>query len=206
MEDEREGGSETAHANLTRTGAARRRARRSAGATRLEDCRCAGDATEEGALAAVRVRSLRGGLAGSSPHTDWGLLTWSPRTTSRAAPSNSTTAVVGAISAKECADRKRGRLYGARRGRGIAVQCPFGPEKRLSLVFSSILILKTPIPPATESQKRTLSILQCQTVVAVGPARCSTSPEAAHRLEMAGSVRLARKNMCYYLIGLATRP
>ena len=62
-----------------------------------------------------------------------------------------------------------------------------GPEKRLSLVFFFYPDSKTPIPPATESQKRTLSILQCQTESC--PRRGST--RRASCLEMARASRLA---------------
>ena len=157
---------ETAHARTSR-------ARRgvvvalavAAGATRLEDC-CAGDATEEALSRLFAYDAYEEGFTGSSPHTDWGLLTlvvaddvaggslefddggsWRKAS----APKNALIANAGdfmALAADTASPFHRVVL---------------GPEKRLSLVFFFYPDSKTPIPPATESQRRTLSILQCQT-------------------------------------------
>ena len=155
---------ETAHANLTR--AARRVVALAvaAGATRLEDC-CAGDATEEALSRLFAYEAYEEGFTGSSPHTDWGLLTlvvaddvaggslefddggsWRKAS----APKNALIANAGdfmALAADTASPFHRVVL---------------GPEKRLSLVFFFYPDSKTPVPPATESQRRTLSLLQCQ--------------------------------------------
>ena len=136
-----------------------------AGATRLEDC-CAGDATEEALSRLFAYEAYEEGFTGSSPHTDWGLLTlvvaddvaggslefddhgaWRKAS----APKNALIANAGdfmALAADTASPFHRVVL---------------GPEKRLSLVYFFYPDSKTPVPPATESQKRTLSILKCQT-------------------------------------------
>ena len=136
-----------------------------AGVTRLEDC-CAGDATEEALSRLFAYDAYEEGFTGSSPHTDWGLLTL-------------VVADDVAGGSLEFDDGGSWRKASAPTGALIAnagdfmalaadTASPFhrvvlGPEKRLSLVFFFYPDSKTPIPPATESQKRTLSVLKCQT-------------------------------------------
>lgn len=157
---------EGAHINLTR--AARRVVALAvaAGATRLENC-CAGDATEEALSRLFAYDEYAEGFTGSSPHTDWGLLTLVVADD-----------VAGGAGALEFDDGGVWRKASAQRNALIAnagdfmalaanTASPFhrvvlGPEKRLSLVYFFYPDSLTLIPPATESQKQELSILQCQ--------------------------------------------
>jgi len=157
---------EGAHANFTR--AARRVVALAvaAGATRLEDC-CDGDATEEALSRLFAYDAYAQGFTGSSPHTDWGLLTLVVADD-----------VAGGAGALEFDDGGVWRKASAPRNALIVnagdfmalaanTASPFhrvvlGPEKRLSLVYFFYPDSLTPIPPATESQKQELSVLLCQ--------------------------------------------
>ena len=122
VEDEREGGSGNGPREPDARGAARRRiggrGGRDAPGGLLRGRRDGGSA-----LAAVRVRGLRGGLHGLQSAHGLGTAHVSRRRRRRGRLPRIRRPwrMEESVSAKECADRKRGRLHGARRGHGIAV-------------------------------------------------------------------------------------